>query len=171
MDSDLREYINKEEELVKTYNNEEITRLTESNVPLSADNYIVGITNRRILFLDQEGMFKDIKSKNVLSVEATGPSEEQSVSKKTILGAIGGILILISLGTILENIIAGIIFLLIGSVLVFFATKLAPVQNSARTNEIDIVVESDLRYSVELKLSRISGESPTSEFIRAIRSS
>lgn len=176
--TELKSYLAENEELLLSFRavkvsqgedeeeNQSFSEMVEAQN--SSTDYTFGATDRRIVYLDDTGGFKDIDYQHVSSIE-TDVEEESETDPRIGLGCCGGLLVLAGFGGISDDPGMAIITLLIGAVLIAAAVKMDFEADETEKQKMKFITGDESHQQLEVTLSSDADANIGAELSRILR--
>ena len=158
----LEKYLSSDEELLLSFSAESVTQGSEGNHDnpnfletlenQSPSDYTFGATDRRVVYLDNSGAFKDIDYQHISSIES---DLEENISQHgpTALGCCGGFILLGGFAGLTDNPGMGILLILVGAGLLAIAVKLLQNADTTKKQKIKFITGDETHQQIEVTLT------------------
>lgn len=174
----LNDFLAADEELMLSFSADSVTEggsdgsQTLANQVENAgesSSHIFGATDRRIVYLDGSGGFKDIDYQHISSIE-TGTEEDNSeVAGGLALGCCGGILSLGGLGAIVDSPGVAIVVLFFGVGMLIAAVNAFQNAETTERQEVTFITGDESSQRIEVTVSEDAGKTVGAELSRILR--
>lgn len=176
--ANLEDYLANDEELLLSFTAVDVSRGGESDDDqsfaemigsrASSSTYQFGATDRRIVYLERSGGFKDIDYQHISSVE-TNVKDDDDVDPRFGLGCCGGFLLLAGFGAISDDPGAGVLLLLVGAGLIAGAVYMDYDEDSTEKQKMKFITGDEAHQQLEVTLSSDAEANIGAELSRILR--
>lgn len=174
----LDRYLAEDEELLLSFRAVKVTQGNEDetdqsfsekvNDRSSDSNYTFGATDRRIVYLEDSGGFKDIDYQHISSIE-TDVEEEEDTDPRIGIACCGGLLLLAGLGGLSDDPQTAIISLLIGVGLIAGAVHMDYEEEKTEKQKMKFITGDEAHQQLEVTLSSDADANIGAELSRILR--
>lgn len=158
----VEKYLASDEELLLSFSAESVTQGSEGDndnpnflemlESQSAAEYTFGATDRRVVYLDSSGGFKDIDYQHISSIESD-VEEDISDQGAAVLGFCGGLILLGGFAGLTDNPGMGILLILVGAGLLAIAVKLSQSADTTEKQKIKFITGDEADQQIEVTLT------------------
>jgi len=160
----VEDYLASGEELMLSFEAESVIRGDENNnespnvskmfgSSSTTAEYTFGASDRRIVYLDDSGAFKDIDYQHISSIESETEENNSGKDIGATLGCCGGFLFLGGLGSIADDPGTAILLLLIGIGLLVVAVKVFQNAEVTEKQKIKFITGDEAHQQIEVTLT------------------
>jgi hypothetical protein len=155
----LKNYLASDEELVLSFSAESVTLGgddTDDNSTWSQDEseYRFGATDRRIVYLDNSGGFKDIGYQHISSIESEIEEDDSDKTAGGVVGCCGGIILLGGLGGISNDPGTGILLILAGVGVLGLGVAIYQNAETTENQKITFITGDEAKQQIEVILTK-----------------
>jgi len=175
----LESYLASDEELLLSFRAEDVSRGGDNNDDgpdfsemvknQNVSEYTFGATDRRIVYLDDSGAFKDIDYQHISSIESDMEEDNTEEGVGLALGCCGGFILLGGFGSVAEQPGLALLMLAGGIVLVALAVKVYQNADVSERQKIKFITGDEAHQQIEITLSSTADENIGAELSRILR--
>lgn len=175
----LEGYLASDEELLLSFTAESVSQgkqesddnpsFSEMVENQSSSNYTFGASDRRIVYLDDSGGFKDIDYQHISSIETELEEDNSEAGVAGSIGCCGGFILLGGFAGLSDNIGTAILLILGGAALLALAVKLFQNADSTEKQKVKFITGDEAHQQLEVTLSPDADENIGAELSKILR--
>jgi len=175
----LESYLASDEELLLSFRAEDVSRggdddddtpdFSEMLGNQNASKYTFGATDRRVVYLDDSGAFKDIDYQHISSIESDVEEDNSEQGAGLALGCCGGFILLAGFGSLSDQPGTALFMVVGGIALVALAVKLFQNADTSEKQQIKFITGDEVHQQIEITLPSNADENVGAELSRILR--
>lgn len=157
MAESVEDYLAKGEELILAFGADSVDSGGDDSPNWGAQTteYSFGATDRRLVYLGDDGSFKDIEYRHISSIETESETDEPGGA--IVAGVCGGLLLFAGIAGISDDPGMGLLFLIIGVGLLAAAVKLFQEHEETEKQKIKVITGDEADQQLEFTTSENIG--------------
>lgn len=166
----LETYLASDEQLLLSFTAENVSRGGDNDdYTTGSSEYTFGATDRRVVYLDNSGAFKDIDYQHISSIESDKEEDNSEQAGSFVLGCCGGFMLLGGFGSLADQPGVALFGVIIGIALIALAVKLFQNSDTSEKQKLKFITGDEAHQQIEITLPSNADENIGAELSKILR--